>query len=240
MTLICAACGEPGDADPCVACGGAILLVGRYQLVEVLGRGRSGVTFRALRVSDGANVAIKEMPLRGAANDKARALYQREARVLQQLSHPRIPRHVEDFVAGRGKDAGIFLVEELVEGRDLGRELEERRYDEAEVLDVLRGLLPILVYLHGRSPPVMHRDIKPRNVMRRPDGELVLLDFGAVRDATDRRVHPQRRTEERGAHGLPRHPAREQRRAVLRFHPSAEQRVEVAPGKEGGEGHRRS
>ncbi len=150
--------------------------------MEALGRGRSGTTFRAVRVADGAEVAIKEMPLRRAETGKARALFQREARVLAQLRHPQIPRHIEDFVAGRGKAAAIFLVEELVDGVDLAREMEGRRHDEADVLDVLAGILPVLTYLHGRSPAVIHRDLKPRNVMRRIDGQLVLLDFGAVRD----------------------------------------------------------
>jgi serine/threonine protein kinase len=180
---LCAACGEPTREDPCSSCGASPLLVGRFRLVGTLGQGRSGTTFRAIRAEDGAVVAIKEMPLRGADSDKARALFQREARVLRQLAHPNIPRHIEDFVAGRGKHATLFLVEELVEGMDLAREMEGRRYDESDVLDVLLGLLPILVYLHGLSPPVIHRDLKPRNVMRRADGQLVLLDFGAVRDA---------------------------------------------------------
>jgi hypothetical protein len=180
---LCAACGEPTAADPCASCGASPLLVGRFRLLEALGSGRSGTTFRAVRVVDGAVVAIKEMPLRGAQSDKARALLQREARVLRELDHPRIPRHVEDFVAGRGKHAALFLVEELIEGVDLAREMERHRYDEADVLDVLAGILPVLAYLHGRSPPVIHRDLKPRNVMRRADGALVLLDFGAVRDA---------------------------------------------------------
>ncbi|MES2644703.1 MAG: serine/threonine-protein kinase [Myxococcota bacterium] len=180
---LCAACGDPTREDPCSSCGASPLLVGRFRLVGTLGQGRSGTTFRAIRVEDGAVVAVKEMPLRGADSAKARALFQREARVLRQLAHPNIPRHIEDFVAGRGKHATIFLVEELVEGMDLAREMEGRRYDEGAVLDVLLGLLPILVYLHGLSPPVIHRDLKPRNVMRRADGQLVLLDFGAVRDA---------------------------------------------------------
>ncbi|MDP2315369.1 MAG: serine/threonine-protein kinase, partial [Pseudomonadota bacterium] len=179
--MICAACGDPTDAEPCATCGASPVLVGRYRLVDTLGRGRSGTTFRAVRIADGAVVAVKEMPLRRADSDKARALFQREARVLAQLDHPRIPRYLEDFVAGRGKHAAIFLVEELVEGVDLDVEMATRRYDEPDVLDVLAGLLPILAYLHGRSPPVLHRDVKPRNVLRRTDGALVLVDFGAVR-----------------------------------------------------------
>jgi hypothetical protein len=123
------------------------------------------------------------MPLRRADTPKARELFAREARVLRQLDHPRIPRHLDDFVTGRGKHAALVLVEELVPGEDLAHEVEGHRHTEAEVLAILEDLLPILAYLHGLSPPVVHRDVKPRNVMRRPDGSLVLLDFGAVRDA---------------------------------------------------------
>jgi serine/threonine protein kinase len=181
--MICAACGEDAPTAPCAACGADPLLDGRYRLDGVLGQGSAGTTFRAVRIADERVVAIKEMPLRRGDTGKAQEMFAREARVLRQLHHPQIPQYVDDLVAGRGRHAALYLVQELIEGVDLAREMEGRRYDEGEVLDIVEALLPVLAYLHTRSPPVIHRDVKPRNVIRRPDGTLVLLDFGAVRDA---------------------------------------------------------
>lgn len=182
--MVCAACGQETATDPCGACGAAPLLEARYRLERVLGRGTTGTTFAAVRLADGVAVAVKEMPLRQADTAKARELIGREVRVLRQLHHPQIPAWLDDFVVGVGKHASLYLVLELVDGLDLAGEMERHRYDEREALDVLIGLLPVLVYLHNVSPPVIHRDIKPRNVVRRAgSGELVLLDFGAVRDA---------------------------------------------------------
>lgn len=199
--MICSPCGQDLEtaesAGPCPHCGANPLLDGRYRLDRVLGRGGTGVTYAATRLEDGVTVAIKEMPLRagvgGTGAAKAREMIEREVRVLRQLHHPQIPAHIEDMVTGSGKSAALHLVQEFIPGEDLAHEMASHRYDESEVLDVLIAILPVFVYLHGLSPPVIHRDVKPRNIMRaRSEGgpgvdeagaRLVLLDFGAVRDA---------------------------------------------------------
>jgi len=182
-SILCASCGEQTAGDPCVRCGDAALLEGRYRLHAVLARGATGTTYRAVDQVGSRPVAVKEMPLRLADTVKARELLEREARVLRQLEHPGIPSYREDFVVGVGRRRCFYLVQELVEGSTLAEELVGHRYDQGQVLDVLDELLDILAYLHERSPPVVHRDVKPRNVMRRGDGRLVLVDFGSVRDA---------------------------------------------------------
>ncbi len=181
--MICAECGQRTEEAPCSSCGRAPDLAGRFRLEAELGRGASGTTFRALDAASGDHVAVKEMPLGRASSAKARELLAREARVLSQLSHPGIPRFVDSLIVGQGRGQAVVLVQELIEGRDLGAELAARRFALGEVLAILDELLGILAYLHGLAPPVVHRDLKPGNVMRRPDGSLVLLDFGAVRDS---------------------------------------------------------
>lgn len=182
--VLCGACGErvASEASPCPACGGDPRLAGRFRLDGVLGRGAGGVTYRATDLGDGSAVAVKEMAL-GAADAAARERVEREARILRQLAHPAIPRYVDHFIAGSGKHRSLYLVQELIAGETLEQEQERRRYGEAEILDLVDEVLGILEYLHGLRPPVVHRDVKPRNVMRRSDGRLVLLDFGSVRDA---------------------------------------------------------
>jgi hypothetical protein len=152
---------------------------GRFVILGTLGEGAQGQTFDGVDKRVGQPVAIKRFDVRGATSWKDVDLAEREARVLQSLSHPRLPRYVDRFE----EDGALYLVMEKIEGASLaalrkrGETLSERDvgrllHDAAEVLD----------YLHGRSPPVIHRDLKPGNVLRRPDGSFAFVDFGAVRD----------------------------------------------------------
>ena len=182
---ICASCGAAVEvaAKACVSCKGPVLLADRYRLLDVLGRGANGITYRAERTADGRLFAVKELPLRTLEGAKALELFDREARILRELDHPAIPRYEDDFLFGEGKSSALYLVQELVSGCTLDAEMASRRYDVAEVLAIVSELAGVLDYLHRRSPPVIHRDVKPKNVMRRDDGSLVLIDFGSVRDA---------------------------------------------------------
>ncbi|MFT5683646.1 MAG: protein-disulfide isomerase/predicted Ser/Thr protein kinase [Myxococcota bacterium] len=180
--MFCAQCGDQTLRDPCGACGRPTLLKGLYRLESQLGRGAMGTTWKGVEVTTGTVLAIKEVSLQRVTSDKARELLEREAAILQQLSHPMIPAGVESFTAGTGKERGLFIVQEFVDGKDLAGEMERRRYTQEEVLDIAEELLSVLGYLHDLSPPVIHRDLKPSNIMRRKSGELVLIDFGSVRD----------------------------------------------------------
>ncbi len=158
--MYCADCGEETEASPCVACGRPALLDERFRLEAILGRGAYGTTWRA-RAGTHAPVAIKEMPLRLGAPKKIVELFHREAAVLQQLKHPGIPTYLEHLEVGAGRQRALYLVMEFVEGPSLHEKLRTHRFDEREVLQVLQQLLQVLEYLHTRSPPVIHRDIKP-------------------------------------------------------------------------------
>jgi len=189
--MICAHCGVAVEAavDPCASCGQATLLDGRYRLLEVVGKGAAGTTYRAELVADGTVVAIKELLLRSIDSFDVEERFRREAEVLRTLDHRGVPRYHEHMSAGSGKQTGFYLVQEFVQGRSLAAELQERRYTEAQILQMLIEICDILTYLHGFRPPVIHRDIKPGNIMRRDsDDSLVLIDFGSVRDAV---VDPQ-------------------------------------------------
>jgi hypothetical protein len=148
-----------------------------------VGQGASGTVYRGTDEQTGQAVAVKEMAFRLGDDAKTRELVAREGRVLRQLSHPGIPRWLDEVVAGSGRARALFLVQEFIEGRALDEELAEHRWSEDEVLALMEEVLGILGYLHSRHPPVIHRDLKPGNLRRRPDGRVVLVDFGAVRDA---------------------------------------------------------
>lgn len=184
-TVLCAHCAAdvPAGSWRCAECGKDPRLGGRYTLLDRLGQGAVGTTYRARRDSDGAVVCVKELLIRRLDGFKTQDLFEREARTLRELSHPGVLRYLDAFTAGDRKTLGVYLVTELVDGETLAAEAARHRYSEEEVLELLVELLGILVYLHGLEPPLIHRDLKPTNIMRRRDGDLVLIDFGAVKDA---------------------------------------------------------
>lgn len=185
--MICANCTEslPEDALVCPHCGNEPSLAGAYRLLDVVGSGAHGTTYRAQRLGDGAVVAIKELLIRKVDSLKAIELFEREARVLEELEHPGIVGYHDELHIDAGRSHALYLVQDFVEGRTLAEEFAERRGTPEEVFTIAAELLDTLDYMHELSPPVIHRDIKPSNVMRRKDGQLVLIDFGSVRDAID-------------------------------------------------------
>ncbi len=151
---------------------------GRYRIVRALGEGAHATTYEAVDAQEGRLVAVKRFVVRGARSWKEVELAEREAHVLRSLDHPLVPRFIEHFE----EDGALYLVTELVEGDSLqARALAGHRLDEAEVVGLIRDLADATGYLHRRSPAVIHRDIKPGNVIRRSDGRYCLVDFGAVR-----------------------------------------------------------
>lgn len=141
-------------------------------------RARAGEA-RAPSSPPGGVVAIKRFRVGAAKAWKDVELAEREARTLASLEHPRLPRYVEHFE----EDGALYLVMEKVEGESLAAlRSRQRTLGAAEVTRMLEDLADALRYLHGRAPFIVHRDIKPGNVIRRLDGSYALVDFGAVRD----------------------------------------------------------
>ncbi|WP_437904543.1 serine/threonine-protein kinase [Sorangium sp. So ce327] len=152
---------------------------GRYVITRALGEGAQGHTLEAVDKRLGKLVAIKRFQIRGASSWKSVELAEREARVLASLSHPSLPGYLDHFE----EDGALFLVMEKIEGESLGAMRRRRAVlGRDDILRFLRDASGVLDYLHGRAPPVIHRDIKPNNVIRRPDGSFAIVDFGAVRD----------------------------------------------------------
>ena len=178
--MICANCETETAQTPCVGCGDDSLLAGKYQLERILGRGAQGTTFLATG-PDGI-CAVKELQLGRATGGKATELFHREAAVLDQLSHDNIPELYDHFVDGVGVARSLYVVQQFISGTNLEERLNTHRFTEEEVRGILGQLAEILEYLHSLSPPVIHRDIKPSNLILDDDGQLHLVDFGAVRD----------------------------------------------------------
>lgn len=182
----------------CTTCGMPLILDGRYLPQKLLGQGGFGAAFLAFdRRSPGMReCVVKQFQPAGDLSPQqlelALNLFEREAVVLDNLGrkHPAIPDLLAYFpleASGwQGKKSAqyFYLVQEFIDGQNLEEELAQKgQLSAAEVLEVLKGILDILKFVHGHD--VIHRDIKPSNIMRdRNSGRLFLLDFGAVKQVT--------------------------------------------------------
>jgi serine/threonine protein kinase len=158
---------------------------GRYRVLAEHGRGGFGITYRGQRETDGLPVIIKVLRLERLSGWKAFELFERETAVLKALAHAGVPRWVDDAPLGdRSAPRGFALVMELVPGRTL-LEIASAGGGLApgQMLDWFADILEVLAFIHGRSPPVIHRDVNPKNIILRPDGRAVLVDFGCVQAA---------------------------------------------------------
>ena len=164
------------------------VVANKYRIVEDLGNGSGGDCFVAEREEDDARVALKVLALRGMKNWKQLELFEREAKTLQNLSHPLIPKYIDHFEVDT-EESGVryYLIQEIATGTTLTERVENEgwRPSEAEVKAIAIQLLDILEYLGSLRPPVIHRDLKPDNIIiDKEDGNrIALVDFGGVQAA---------------------------------------------------------
>jgi serine/threonine protein kinase len=166
------------------------LLQNHYRIVQLLGQGGFGRTYLAEdqgRFNE--RCAIKEFaPTQGEDrfSDKATQLFQREASVLYQISHPQIPK----FRATFEEAERLFLVQDYVDGPTYHAVLDQRRrqgkaFSEDEVRLFLQQVLPVLAHIHAKG--IIHRDVSPDNIILRQQDQLpVLIDFGVVKEVVTR------------------------------------------------------
>jgi len=157
----------------------------RYSIIHKLGQGGSSITYAGIDKETGDRVAIKALSLTGLEDWKKIELFEREAKILKQLSHPFIPKHLDYFQVESDNNVDFYIVKELAVGRSLNDLISKGWLPDIKtVKDIAERVLEILVYLQQLTPPVIHRDIKPQNIIYQTDTDkLFLVDFGAVRDA---------------------------------------------------------
>jgi serine/threonine protein kinase len=178
----CPICGCDLTSPPQVA--GRLLRNGAYRLGRQLDRGGMANVYWGEITRTGQPCVVKELREAGSQQQRVafEALFTEEARVLGRLSraHAAIPRYYDSFM-----DSGTFyIVLEFVPGQNLDQYIRERtgHLPIGEVLDHIRQVVDVLMVLHELHPdPVSHGDIKPSNLVRRPDGQVVLIDFGLAR-----------------------------------------------------------
>lgn len=161
------------------------MLHDRYEIVDTLGEGGFGMTYRARDSSkpDRPMVVVKEIPF-PESNDphvleEARRRFEREVRALRILGgHPRIPQLFDSFE----ENDCFYLVQEYIEGDSLREEFAATpQWTQVQVIEFLLDILPVIEFVHRHN--VIHRDLTPSNLIRRrSDGQIVLIDFGAVKE----------------------------------------------------------
>jgi serine/threonine protein kinase len=165
----------PEGVDDAIPAG--TIIVDRYRVLATLGAGGMGTVYLGEHLTVGRRVAIKVLSGEWSAQSFVARRFQAEARIASAIGHPNI---VEVFDAGQLPDDRLFLVMEHLEGHDLAEELlRGGRFSQLRTAEVLRQVALGLAAAHKLG--VIHRDLKPGNVMiaRRADGEVVkILDFG--------------------------------------------------------------
>lgn len=161
---------------------GRVLQNGRFKIVSLLTAGGLSAIYLAEK-SDKRTVVVKEAVVPPYADEttkaKAKELFDREARLLVKLNHPRIAKVFDHFV----ENTRDYLVIEYIPGQSL-RQLVTRDgpKSEDEVLDWAAEIADILNYLHTQQPAIIHRDVSPDNLLLREDGTLFMIDFGAANE----------------------------------------------------------
>jgi serine/threonine protein kinase len=156
----------------------------RYQLKQKLGQNAGRQTWLAedVGVSPAELVVVKLLAFGGEVQWDDLKLFEREAQVLKQLNHPRIPKY-RDYFHIDERSLWFGLVQEYIPGSSLREQLNQgKRFTTKQVRQIAVEVLKILEFLHQLNPAVLHRDIKPSNLIWGEDEQIYLVDFGAVQD----------------------------------------------------------
>lgn len=147
---------------------------GRFQVIDILGRGAMGVVYRAKDSALGRTVAIKTIALTGSSveRDTHEARFMQEARAAGSISHPAI---ITIYDVGREGDTA-FIAMELLEGRDLRDMIGTVSLSPTQSVSIVASVAEGLAYAHERG--IVHRDVKPGNIMLLHDGRVKIMDFG--------------------------------------------------------------
>ncbi len=182
IDLKCGSCGTTLAATGAHKMIGKVML-GQYELVDVLGQGGMSVVFKGKHKMTDQEVALKILPPELAAHSQVKSRFLEEAKALAALDHSNIV-HLYNF----GQEDGFFvLAMQFVQGQTWERMiLEAKRLDWRTSCKIACDVLRALEYAHGRG--VVHRDMKPSNVLVRNDGAATVMDFGIAKMTTSTRL----------------------------------------------------
>ena len=156
------------------------LVDGKYRILRVVGKGGMSVVYQAVNEKANKIWAIKEVRKDGVQNyEVVKQNLIVETELLKRFNHPNLPSII-DVIDG---DGSFLIVMDYIEGNSLNKALETSgAQSQEDVIEWSKQLCDVLGYLHSRKPPIIYRDMKPANVMLKPDGNVSLIDFGTARE----------------------------------------------------------
>lgn len=149
---------------------------GKYKILNIVGRGGMSIVYLAMNEKANKQWAIKEIIKN---NYRDLAVERKEIEMMKRLKHPNLPAIVDVIE----QKESLLIVMDYIEGRSLEDIVQEYGpQEETLVVKWAKQLCDVLHYLHTQTPPIIYRDMKPSNVMLKPDGNIMLIDFGAARE----------------------------------------------------------
>lgn len=156
------------------------LVDGKYKILSEIGHGGMSVVYMAINEKANKTWAVKEVRKDGKMDfNTVRQGLMAEIETLKKLKHPNLPSIVDVIE----DEDSFIIVMDYIEGRSLDKIIEENgAQPEAFVVEWAKQLCDVLGYLHSRTPPIIYRDMKPANVMLKPDGNIMVIDFGTAKN----------------------------------------------------------
>lgn len=154
---------------------------GKYEVLREIGRGGMSVVYLAMDTHLNKQWAVKEIRKKGSGKNDEIVVNSllAEANMMKRLDHPSLPRIVDIIDNG----VTIYVVMDYIEGESLDKILlEYGAQPEEKVINWAMQIADALSYLHGQKPPIIYRDMKPANVMLKPEGNIKIIDFGIARE----------------------------------------------------------
>ncbi len=160
---------------------------GKYEILKEIGRGGMSVVYLAMDKRLNKQWAVKEIRKKGSGKNDEIVVNSllAEANMMKKLDHPSLPRIVDIIDNG----ITIYVIMDYIEGESLDKILNEYGAQPEEmVIGWAKQLCDALSYLHSQKPPIIYRDMKPANVMLKPEGNIKIIDFGIAREYKEQNI----------------------------------------------------
>ena len=157
------------------------IIDGKYEILREIGKGGMSVVYLAMDTHLNKQWAVKEIRKKGSGKNDEIVVNSllAEANMMKKLDHPALPRIVDIIDNG----VTIYVVMDYIEGESLDKILNEYGAQSEElVITWAKQLCDALSYLHSQKPPIIYRDMKPANIMLKPEGNIKIIDFGIARE----------------------------------------------------------
>lgn len=162
------------------------LVDGKYIILSKVGQGGMSVVYMAINEKANKTWAVKEVRKDGVLDFEAvKQGLVAETDILKKLSHPNLPSIIDVI----DTDDSFIIIMDYIQGNSLNKALKEYGAQPQEyVIEWAKQLCDVLGYLHSRKPPIIYRDMKPSNIMLKPDGNVTLIDFGTAREFKEKNL----------------------------------------------------